>query len=79
MTPTPFVKEPAPTKSIAVQLEEAAALVAGFKANLDKAEEAKNKAAAEYEASKAKVRELHAKFVAQFADIVPPPASHFNP
>ena len=66
-------------KSVAVQLDEAAAAVAGFKANRDKAEAALAKAAADFEGSKTKVRDLHAKLMEQLGDIVPTPAANFHP
>lgn len=68
-----------PAKSVAVQLDEAAAAVPSFKVALDKAEDAVKTAAFEFEASKQKVRELHAKLMEQLGDIVPTASANFRP
>lgn len=69
----------APTKSLAVQLDEAIQAVAGFKSKLTAAEAAKNKAEADFDASKQKVRDLHEKFMAQLGDIIPQPSVNHRP
>lgn len=70
---------PVQGKSFAVQLDEAAAAIPGFKIELEKAEAAKGQAFANLEAAKQKVRDLHAKLMASLGDIVPSQTADFRP